>query len=39
MPTRSNILLRKRALPKRVELPHGQVFYVKYERITRVNLP
>ena len=29
MPTRSNIILRKRAIPKPVKLPNGYVFYVK----------
>ena len=39
MPTRNNILLIKKAVPKRVQLPDGRVFYAKYERIGRENLP
>ena len=39
MPTRSNILLIKKAVLKRVQLPDGRVFYAKYERIGRENLP
>ena len=37
MPTRNNILLRKRTIPKRVELPGA--FYAKYERIKIANFP
>ena len=36
---REKILLRKKAVPKRVRLPNGQIFYAKYERIKRANLP
>ena len=39
MPTRNNIILRKRAVPKRIKLLNGCVFYVKYERVKRANLP
>ena len=39
MPNRSNILLRKRAVPKRVQLPDGRIFYARYERIGKANYP
>ena len=34
-----NILLRCLPVPKRVQLPNGQVLFAKYERISCVNLP
>ena len=39
MPVRNNILLRERVAPKRVKLLGRQVFYAKYERAGRTNLP
>ena len=39
MPVRNNILLRERVAPKRVKLPGRRVFYAKYERAGRTNLP
>ena len=35
----NNILMRERAVLKRVQLPDGRVFYAKYEKIRRANLP
>ena len=32
------ILLQQRVFPKKVTLPNGQTFYVKYERTSRQNL-
>ena len=32
-------MLRRRAIPKRVQLPDGRLFYAKYEKIGRANLP
>ena len=37
--TRDNILLRRRAVPKRVTLPDGRTFYATYERISHRQLP
>ena len=39
MPARNNIVMQKFAIPKRFALPDGRVFYIKYERIKRANLP
>ena len=39
MPNSSNILLRKRAVPKRVQLPDGRNSYARYERIGKANYP
>ena len=39
MPPRDNIVLIKRKNPKRVQLPNGRVFYVKYQRVGRDALP
>ena len=36
---RDNILLRKLPTPKRVQLPNVRVFYAKYLRVGRANLP
>ena len=36
---REKILLQRRVVPKKVTLPNGQTFYVKYERMSRQNLP
>ena len=36
---RDNILLRRRADPKKVTLSNGRTFYAKYERVSRRNLP
>ena len=36
---RNNIILRNRAVPKKVTLPGGRTFYKSYERIRRSNLP
>ena len=36
---REKILLRQRVIPKKVTLPNGQTFYVRYERTSRQNLP
>ena len=36
---KDNILLRRRAVPKKVTLPNGRTFYAKYERVSRRNLP
>ena len=33
--TRDNILLRKRAVSKRVELPSDRAFFAKYKRVSR----
>ena len=38
MPTKNNILLRKRAVLKKVQLPDRKVFYAKCERMESVNL-
>ena len=35
---RGNIILRKRAVPKKVTLPKGRTFYARYKRIKRSNL-
>ena len=35
---RDNILLRRRAVPKKVTLPNGRTFYAKYERVSCKNL-
>lgn len=32
---RNNILLRKFAMPKRVQLPNGRVIYAKYQKFAR----
>ena len=37
--TRYNIILTKRAVPKKLTLPNVKTFYTKYERIRRSNLP
>ena len=39
MPTRDNIIMRKRQNPKRVSLPDGKTFLARYERVTRDHLP
>ena len=39
MPPRNNIVMIKRENPKRVELPNGRIFYAKYKRVSRENLP
>ena len=39
MPPRDNIVMIKRATPKRVQLPDGRVFYAKYKRVSRNALP
>lgn len=39
MPTRDNIILRKRQVPKRVELRDGRIFLARYERVTRDHPP
>lgn len=36
---RDNFLLRKLPTPKRVQLPNVRVFYAKYVRVGRANLP
>ena len=36
---RKNILLRQRTAPQRIRLPNGQSFLVRYERVSRQNLP
>ena len=36
---RDNVLLRRCAIPKKATLPDGRTFYVKYERVSRRNLP
>ena len=36
---RDNILLCRRAVPKKVTLPNGRTFYAKYYRFSRGNLP
>ena len=36
---RQNILLRQRTAPQRIRLPNGQSFLVRYERVSRQNLP
>ena len=38
MPPRSNILLRRLAQPRRVSLPNGRTFIVRYERVNRASL-
>ena len=35
---RDNIILRKRAVPKKVTLPKSRTFYARYKRIKRSNL-
>ena len=35
--TRDNIVLRKRAVHKRVQLLDSHVFYAKYQRVMRAN--
>ena len=37
--SRGNILLRKLPTPKPIQLPNGRVFYAKYARVGRANLP
>ena len=37
--TRDNILLHRRAVPKKVTLPNGRTFYARYERISDRQLP
>ena len=37
--SRDNILLRKLPTPKPIQLPNGRVFYAKYARVGRANLP
>ena len=39
MSPRNNIVMIKRANPKRVQLPNGRVFYAKYKRVAREALP
>ena len=39
MPPRNNIVMIKRQTPKRVQLPNGRVFYAKYKRVSRDQLP
>lgn len=39
MSTGKSILLRKRTVPKKVQLPDGRIFYAKYERVGGTNLP
>lgn len=39
MPWGNKISMQKFAVPKRVQLSEGRVFYAKYKRIRRVNLP
>ena len=39
MPIKNNILLRKRAVPKKFTLPNGRTFSAKYERVKRTNVP
>ena len=36
---REKILLWQQVIPKKVTLPNGQTFYVRYERTSRQNLP
>ena len=36
---RDNILLRRRAAPKKVTLADSKIFYGRYERISRRQLP
>ena len=36
---RDNILLRQLPVPKRMQLPTGLMFFAKYERVSRANLP
>ena len=38
MPPRNNILLRSLAQPRRVTLPNGRTFFVRYERVNRASL-
>ena len=37
--SRNNILLQRLPAPKRVQLPNGQVFFAKYQRVGRDRLP
>ena len=37
--TRNNIVLVKRATPKRIQLPESRTFYAKYKRVDRNALP
>ena len=39
MPPRNRIIMIKRATPKRVTLPDGRTFLVRYRRATRDDLP
>ena len=36
---RQNVLLRQRVTPQRVQLPNGTWFLVRYETVSRKNLP
>ena len=39
MPTRGNIIMRKRQNPKRVSLPNNRTFLAGYDCVTRDHLP
>ena len=39
MMTRNNILFKRCAVPKRVELPNDRAFFSKYKRVFLKNLP
>lgn len=36
---RNNILIRRLAAPKRMQLPNGRMFYAKYQRVAGNVLP
>ena len=39
MTKRDRILMMERERPKRVTLPNGRTFIVRYQRVTRAHLP